>query len=156
MIDRRRLFSWVLTIALACLALGSSGCSEELGPERMEVVRVKGFVKEGIRPVSDGWIEFFPVDGTVGNLCSARIHADGSFEADHVPVGVNLIRLVNTPLSSKGAKQVFGAYTSPIRRTIPPQTKEPLLIDLVDEALLWRSAQSARTAADAQGSGGAR
>ena len=66
---------------------GRWGCSEELGPEHMPVARVKGFVKEGVRPVSEGWIEFIPVDGTVGNLCSARLHADGSFEAEHVRGG---------------------------------------------------------------------
>ena len=44
---------------LAWLAIGPSGCSEELGPEHMAVARVKGFVKEGLRPVSGGWIEFY-------------------------------------------------------------------------------------------------
>lgn len=153
MIDNPRLVSWLRAIALACVALGSWGCSEELGPEHMPVARVKGFVKEGVRPVSDGWIEFIPVDGTVGNLCSARLHADGSFVAEHVPVGVNLVRLVNAPLSSPSVKQVFGAFFSPIRRTIPAQPTEPIVIDVVAEAIRFKTAQAAGKGADAQGSG---
>src|SRR5207253_905083 len=83
--------------ALLILSLGLlvTGCSEELGPVPMRVSRVRGVVREGSRPVSGGWIEFFPVDGTIGNLRSARLRADGSFDADGVAVGVNLIRLVN-------------------------------------------------------------
>ena len=45
----------------------ASGCSEELGPERMVVTRVKGVVRDGRSPVSAGWIEFFPVEGRSAN-----------------------------------------------------------------------------------------
>jgi len=133
MIDKRRWICWLRPFALAWLALGSSGCTEELGPERMPVTRVKGKVSERGRPVQGGWVEFFPVDGTVGNLCSARLHADGSFEADHVAVGLNLIRLVNTDLKDPLMARHFGAYTTPIRRTIPDRPGDPLAIDVVDE-----------------------
>ena len=75
-------------------------------------------LREGSRPVSGGWIEFFPVEGTVGNLRSARVRADGSFEADGVAVGENLIRLVNAPVELSGATQLFGSFQSPIRRVI--------------------------------------
>jgi hypothetical protein len=153
MIDKRRLFLWFRPLALALPAMGSSGCSEELGPERMPVARVTGVVREGSQPVSGGWIEFFPVDGTVGNLRSARLRADGSFEADHVPVGLNLIRLVNVPLSSPAAKQIFGAYTSPIRRTILAQPTEPLLIDVVDESILLQNSRARRSRPEARGPG---
>jgi hypothetical protein len=149
MIDKRRLFSWFRPFTLAMLALGSSGCLEELGPERMPVTRVTGAVREGSHPVSGGWIEFFPVDGTVGNLRSARLRADGSFAADHVAVGLNLIRLVNVPLSSPAAKQIFGAYTSPIRRILPAQPIEPLLIDVVDESILLQNSRARRARPEA-------
>jgi len=133
MIDKRRLMFWLRPAALAWLALGSSGCAEVLGPERMPVTRVTGSVSVGGRSVQGGWVEFFPVDGTVGNLCSARLRADGSFEADDVAVGLNLVRLINTNLEDRVLARFFGAYTSPVRRTIPDRPGGPLAIELVDE-----------------------
>jgi hypothetical protein len=127
-----------------------------LGPERFVVARVKGVVKEGARPVSGGWIEFFPLNGTVGNLCSARLNADGSFEAAHVAVGENLVRLANASLSSEAAKRLFGAYTSPIRRTIPAQPSGPVVIDVVDEAIRWRNSRPPATRPDPGQSGATR
>jgi hypothetical protein len=156
MFHKRRLVSWLHSTTLAGVAFGLAGCSEELGPERMIVVRVKGVVKEGSRPVSAGWIEFFPVDGTVGNLCSARLHADGSFEAEHVPVGVNLIRLANASMRSDALRRVFGAYTSPIRRTIPSDPAEPIVIDVVDEAMRMRNPRAPATKSDSGRPGEAR
>jgi hypothetical protein len=119
----------------------------------MPVTHVKGIVTEGSRRVSGGWIEFFPVDGTIGNLRSARIGPDGTFETDRVPVGLNLIRLVNVPLSSTAARKVFGAYTSPIRRTIPAQPGEPLVIDIVAESLRLRDSFSGRSAPETRRTG---
>jgi hypothetical protein len=156
MFARRRSLLTLRHFTLAWLALGLAGCSEELGPERMPVTHVKGLVTEGNRRVSGGWIEFFPVDGTIGNLRSARIRADGSFETDKVPVGLNLIRLVNAPLSSISAKRIFGAYTSPIRRTIPAHPTEPLLIDVVDESIRVRDSHAGRSGAEASGPGESR
>ena len=86
----------------------------------------------------NGWIEFIPVDGTIGNPFSAKIHEDGSFEADRVAVGVNLIRLGNTSLSSKKAERLFGAYHSPIRRIIPARSTEPIVINVFDEAVRFK------------------
>jgi hypothetical protein len=128
-------------LLLASLGCWTSGCSEELGPEDPPVAHVKGRVTEAGRPVSGGWIEFFPVDGCVGNLRSARLRPDGSFDADKVAVGLNLIRLVNTSISSAEAARLFGQYRSPIRRTIPAQPGGPVVIDLLDEALLFKSTQ---------------
>src|SRR5438132_13339166 len=92
-----RPFAMPRTLLFVGLGLLSAGCAEELGPVPLRVARVQGVVRERGRPVSGGWIEFVPVDGTVGNLRSARLHQDGSFEADRVAVGTNLIRLVNAP-----------------------------------------------------------
>ena len=86
------------------------------------------------------------MDGTVGKLRSARIRSDGSFEADRVAVGINLIRLANAPLGSVGAERLFGSYHSPIRRTIPDSSTEPLVIDVVDEAIPSRTHEHAITA----------
>jgi hypothetical protein len=120
-------------ILSSLLALLAAGCSEELGPEQMPVSRVKGVVTEGGRPLSRGWIEFFPVDGTVGKLRSARLASDGSFEADKVPVGRSLIRLVNADIETPRADRLFAAFHSPIRRTVPAQPGPLMKIDLLDE-----------------------
>ena len=120
MIDKRRRPLWSHLIALAAMMLASLGCSEELGPERMVVTHVKGFVRNRHSPVTGGWIEFVPVEGTVGVLCSAKIQKDGSFDAAHVPVGINLIRLANAPLGSRSVELLFGSYHSPIRARSKP------------------------------------
>src|SRR5947209_4945853 len=88
----RSIASALRSALLIGAALLPVGCSEELGPVPMPVARVHGVVTEGHRPVAGGWIEFMPVDGTVGNLRSARLEPDGSFAADRVAVGVNAIR----------------------------------------------------------------
>ena len=60
------------------------------------------------------------MDGTVGNLRSARIQPDGSFEADAVAVGENALRLVNAPIRMPGGDQLFGQFTTPIRGAFRP------------------------------------
>jgi hypothetical protein len=156
MIDKRRMLKSLHPLALAHLVLGASGCSEELGPEPMPVASVKGVLSEGGRPCSKGWVEFFPIDGTIGNLRSARVHSDGSFEADKVPVGLNLIRLVDVPLNSPAARQIFGAYTSPIRHTIPSEPSESLVIDVFDETIRFQQSRTRRAGLESRGSGDSR
>jgi hypothetical protein len=119
-------------------ALLSCGCTEELGPVPMPVTRVQGVVTEGRRPISGGWIEFLPVDGTVGNLRSARLKSDGSFDADGVPVGESVIRLVNAPIETPGYQQLFSPSYTPLRRVISPHPSAPLKIDLVEEEIRYR------------------
>jgi len=120
----------------------------------MPVTRVKGSVTEGGRPLSHGWIEFFPLDGTVGNLRSARIRTDGSFEADGVAVGQNLIRLVNTGIRTDFA--IFSTFQSPIRRLIPAQPGEPVRIELVDEAIRFQSSRLRQASSESSGAGESR
>jgi hypothetical protein len=128
-------------LTIAGLSLGLTGCAEELGPVPMRVARVRGVVREGSRPVSGGWIEFFPVDGTIGNLRSARLRADGSFDADGVAVGKNLIRLVNAKMESPLAYR-FRSFASPIRRQIPQPGGEPITVDLFEETLRVQTTRS--------------
>lgn len=125
--------SVVRLMALLAAAMLAGGCAEELGPVPMPVARVQGVVKDGERPVSGGWIEFLPVDGTIGNLRSARLRPDGKFDADGVPVGRVAIRLVNLPVKMTAYVRMFAPFTSPIRRVIPPHPAAPLNIDLVEE-----------------------
>jgi hypothetical protein len=147
-VDRRRPAWRPAVLFLGTLALLPGGCSEELGPFLPPVTQVKGRVTEGGRPITGGWVEFFPLDGCVGNLRSARLRPDGSFEADKVAVGFNLIRLVNTNISSVPARMIvphaFNQYTSPIRRTIPSQLAAPLLIDVFDEAVQFSNSRPRR------------
>jgi hypothetical protein len=144
-------------LALAWLSLLLPGCTEELGPERMPVAKVSGRVTEGGRPVTGGWIEFYPIDGTVGKIRSARLRPDGSFETDSVAVGLNLIRLHTLDiLKSTDGKRVFSAYHSPIRRTIPAEPTGPIKIDLIEEAILHQDPNLQGTRPRTTGAGAAR
>jgi hypothetical protein len=134
MSDRVHTVGLLRRLTIASLGLWLTGCAEELGPVPMRVAHVRGVVREGKRPVSGGWIEFFPVSGTVGNLRSARLRADGSFEADGVAVGENLIRLVNAQIESPLAYR-FRSFASPIRRTIPEHDTAPITVDLFEETM---------------------
>lgn len=143
---------WFAGLFALLLAL-SSGCSEELGPETLPVAPVRGRVTDQGRPVSRGWIEFYPVDGAVGNLRSARIAPDGTFFADRVAVGRNLVRLVNMPVESLAVRRILGAFHSPIRRSIPPGGDQTIEVDVVDEFLRY---QQSVTAAQGSAAGGRR
>jgi hypothetical protein len=130
---------------LFLLPLAGCGCGSALGPERFRTVKVSGRIVEGREPVKGGWLEFIPVDGTVGNQRSARIQSDGSFEADRVAVGENALRLVNVPIQLPGGAQLFGAFTTPIRRVISEHQAAPIMIDLVEEAVRYGAAQTRPT-----------
>ena len=128
-----------------------TGCGDALGPVPLRVASVRGVVREGKRPLSGGWVEFFPVDGTVGNLRSARIQSDGSFEAEGIAVGKNLIRLVNAHIESPGAAQLFASFQSPIRRVIPERGGAPIDVDLVEEAIRFRETQNRQARTEPSG-----
>jgi hypothetical protein len=117
----------------AVLLFPAAGCGDVLGPETMPVASVDGKVSQRGKPVTRGWIEFVPVDGTVGRMRSARLHSDGTFHATKVPVGLNLIRLVNIDWDPIWFKRTFGAFTSPIRRVIRENDNPPLEIDIFME-----------------------
>jgi hypothetical protein len=134
-------------------ALFSAGCAEELGPVAMPVARVRGAVKEGARPVSGGWVEFIPVSGTVGDLRSARLGPDGTFDADGVAIGTNSIRLVHARIDAIPYQRLFSAFTSPIRRQVPANPPGPIVIDLVEEAVKFQQDRSRALAAARSPSG---
>lgn len=125
-----------LSLTISGLLLLNSGCREELGPEQFETTQVSGIIRISGRSVPKdwkGWIEFVPVDGTVGKLRSAPIRPDGSFEADRVAVGWNQIGLVNVPVHPDQARK-FHPFSSPIRRMIPHGRSE-IEIDLYVEEI---------------------
>jgi hypothetical protein len=121
-----------------------AGCSEEIGPERPATSRVEGTIMVGGRPVTSGWIEFLPVEGTEGNLRTARISKDGSFSVDLVPVGRVAVAFADlrlppiaTALGPVDAR-TFRFFTTPIRRVIPSGIKTDLDLDLASEAYSWQ------------------
>ncbi len=116
------------------------GCARTLGPVPMPMARVRGVVHDGNGPVSGGWIEFMPVDGTVGNLRSARLGPDGSFDAEGVPVGEVAIRLRNDRIDQDRVLRLFGRFTSPIRRMIPAGPTASVKIDLAEEMIRLQQA----------------
>jgi len=138
---------WLVWMSVLSIVPGVSGCARVRGPERMPVAAVSGVVTEGRRPVAGGWIEFIPVDGTIGKLRSARLNADGSFEAKGVAVGVNLVRIVSARIGSPAIAQLVGSFGSPIRRVVSEEDRQPLAIDLLDETMRFRASLSSRPGA---------
>jgi hypothetical protein len=127
-------------LAVLCvLGFAVSGCSEELGPERYPTTTVSGVVLEGGSPVGGGWLEFIPVEGTVGDMRSARLAPDGSFRADRVAVGENALRLVNAPIRMPQGSRLFGQFSTPVRRVISTHPANPIRIELVDEAVRYHA-----------------
>jgi hypothetical protein len=133
-------------VIVAVLSL--AGCREELGPVAFPTTRVSGVVREGGRPVSGGWIEFFPVEGTVGNLRSAPIAADGRFEVSRVAVGWNAIDVVNAPIRRPEVQWLLSLRGKPIRRAIRRGTATSLEIDLLTEAYRHERERSDKATGD--------
>jgi hypothetical protein len=144
--DLRHYGSPELLVLLISFGLASPGCSEEPGPEHFPTTQIAGTLVEGGRPVSGGWIEFIPTDGTVGNIRSAVIGKDGKFQVDRAPIGENAIRLVNAPITIPGGARLFGQFATPIRRKIPARPDGPLNIDLLEEAVRYQASLPRRTA----------
>jgi hypothetical protein len=130
------------SVALAALALALAGCREELGPVAFPTTRVSGVVREGGQPVARGWIEFLPVEGTVGNLRAAPIARDGRFEVSRVAVGWNAIDVVHAPVRRPEVQWLLNSRGKPIRRKIPPGAATTLEIDLLTEAYRREREQS--------------
>lgn len=127
--EMQRLRGYLLLAGwLAPLALG---CSEELGPERLPTAQVTGTFHVGTKPIGPGWVAFLPVNGTVGNIRSAPIAADGSFTAEGVAVGENQVGILIP--GERVLSQYFDALSSSIRRKIPAG-RSTLSIDLLAEA----------------------
>jgi hypothetical protein len=118
---------------LAGLALLGLGCREELGPEYMPTTRVVGRVHIRSTPVGGGWIEFFPVEGTIGKLRTARIRPDGTFVADRVSLGRNAIQIAHARMPPP-FWPVF-ERAAIIRRDIVNVPETSIDIDLQDEYL---------------------
>jgi hypothetical protein len=140
-----RLSLWFCRAVTCALALGSLGCRDMLGPEKMITTTVLGTVTVAGKPVSQGWIEFVPVEGTVGRMRSARLQKDGTFTATKVPVGVNLIRLINVDIENVELRRGLASFASPIRRTITDQAGGRIKIDVIEEYVKGVEAQARKS-----------
>lgn len=116
------------SIGLALFALGAVGCADELGPVPFPTASVSGKVVSAGSPVGGGWLEFLPVEGTIGNFRSAPLGRDGSFSMDRAPVGRVAARLVHPPgnVLIPGAVRSFG---SPVRFEVPESGASGVVID---------------------------
>lgn len=117
----------------------ASGCAEELGPESMTTARVSGTIVFRGRPVGPGWVEFAPVDGTVGLVTSARLDDKGAFQASRVPVGTVGLRLVGVRLPDAGSPTLNRALflmtqANLIHRPIEASRSNTFVVDLAVEA----------------------
>lgn len=137
------------TVPAVALVLLHVGCGEELGPEQFKTTRVSGRLEWSGKPVGGGWVEFHPVEGTVGHVRSAPVDRDGRFDADGVAVGWNMIGVADAPLAPR-VGGIFHPLSSPIRRRITEQSS-PLRIDLLEEAARWEKARGAIVSARGPG-----
>jgi hypothetical protein len=117
------------------------GCEPIFGPPQTRVASFSGRVLWHGQPISRGWLEISPTEGTLGHLRSARLEPDGTFRAERVPVGTVAIRIVGMPMlrSRDRAEDRFLLdirQVSLIRRTVPPAGLASCLIELDREALL--------------------
>lgn len=111
--------------ALAGALALASGCGDAWGPETFPTASARGQVLLDGRPIGGGWLEFAPIEGTVGRLRSAPVDRRGSFHVAGLPVGTVGIRLVGSPAAAgidprrvRSLKALSQVYA--IRRTIPP------------------------------------
>ncbi len=124
--------------ALAVMAVWIAGCREELGPVHFPTSRVQGVIRVGTRPLGGGWVELTPIRGTVGNMRTAPIARDGSFQVDRVPVGKIAIGVMNAPIDPVLLAQFHPLHDQPVQRTIVRGDSNRLEIDLLEEILRRR------------------
>ena len=134
--------TWI-PLLLVVLLTQLCGCRNAFGPEQPPTTSVSGRVHLGEIPLTQGWVEMVPVDGTLGRLCSAAISSDGTFSAVHVPVGRIGVRLAGPrpPSTNDRIVEQFVNYArqqSMIRLEIKADANPPLDLDLRREAQGWR------------------
>jgi hypothetical protein len=122
--------SGLSTLAILPVLALVAGCADALGPEPMETTRVTGRIRYGTDPVRGGWVEFMPIQGTIGLMRSAPIRPDGTFSAEKVPVGEVAVGINAAPIPQR---RLFDSLGTQILRRIPPGRSSTVEIDLLDE-----------------------
>ena len=130
---------WRCGLFLVVLLIGA-GCAEEWGPDWVPSAEVSGRVHRSGHPLTRGWLEFLPVDGTIGRLQSAPINPDGTFLANGVAPGSVAIRVVGADLP--GAEYSLFSQIYVIRREVRDAQANQLNIDLEQERRRVASGQS--------------
>lgn len=124
-------------LASAWVVLVLAGCGRMAAPPLRETVDVRGRILAGGSPIGRGWVQLWPIEGTVGNMRTAPLEADGSFRVTKVPVGRVLVMVDPAEPPASGdrfrAARIARArgFESPIRATIASPMPEPLAIDLL-------------------------
>jgi hypothetical protein len=101
----------------------------------MPTTRVVGTIHDRGRTIGGGWVEFLPIDGTVGLLRSAPLRPDGTVEVDRVGLGRHAI-MVAHPAAALPGGRLFQGHAL-IRRDIRDTPTTTLDIDLKDEWLRY-------------------
>ncbi len=136
--------TWPAPFVICAGCLACAGCSQEFPAEKFETTRVEGKISVAGKPLTSGFIQFAPVDGTLGHLRSSFILPDGSFVVDGVGVGRNLVGLAGVfgpPIYTKYGTMTFRDfhdYQSPIRKEIPSGKVAHVEIDLLTEATVFQ------------------
>ncbi|MFO0957225.1 MAG: hypothetical protein U0800_07120 [Isosphaeraceae bacterium] len=119
------------------IAMALAGCGRMTAPVPRETADVRGRLLAGGTPIGRGWVQFWPVEGTVGNMRAAPLEADGSFRMTRAPVG-RVVVLVTPAAPIDGGDRYRAAriaraqgFDSPIRLTIGNPPADPLNIDLL-------------------------
>lgn len=122
-------------MTIAWLALVCSGCSEETGapPYPGATGRVTGRAIVGGIPISGGWLELIPTDGTAGDLRSSPLGPDGSFAIDRAAAGAVAVRIIHPPtnLESRIPRDVRLSFSSLVRLQVEPNREERVVIDVL-------------------------
>jgi len=137
----------ILRLVGVSSALVGLSCDEEIGPPEFATASVSGRITLAGEPLSGGWLEFLPVDGTVGRLRSAPIDSQGRFRAKRVAVGVNGLRVVGVALPPEDRQRFGQAYL--MRRAVPASGLEAIEIDLIEERARIQARMRAQTEAQA-------
>ncbi len=132
---------WKPTSWLALMGL-LAGCGHALGPEPMVTTTLVGRLHVGDRPIGRGWVQFLPVEGTLGTLRSAPLAPDGSFRMEKAPVGRVAVGFAGpmpdyVPNAEIYPFLLYANRAFPARRTIAAGSPSSVDIDLEPERIVY-------------------
>ena len=122
-----------VTLKLGFLTILSivSGCSEEMPGTRFPLANVQGKVVRDGKPLTNGWVEYVPVDGGKGVFRSGPIELDGMYQMTGLGPGLHVVRVV---VPRDKSIFPFDQFFSPIRRTLTSDSVQTYDINLNEES----------------------